>query len=81
MTIYHFSKLILFIQAYGRAHDCRRTLETPAIAARQHYPMPRGKRSVGFAAYLLYRGITHKSDLRPAVHLSTQTTRRTTTLG
>jgi hypothetical protein len=35
------------------------------------------KRSVGFAAYLLYRGITCKSDLRPAVHLSTQTTRRT----
>jgi hypothetical protein len=42
ITIYHFSKLILFIQTYGRAQDCRRTLETPAIAARQFYPMPRG---------------------------------------
>ena len=39
MTIHHFSKLILFIQTYGRAQDCRWTLETPAIAARQFYPM------------------------------------------
>ncbi len=51
-TINHFSRLILFIQIHGKAQDHCRTSETPANAARQFYPMPRGKRSVGFAAYL-----------------------------
>jgi hypothetical protein len=34
-TIDHFSKLILFIQTYGKAQNHRRNLQTPAIAARQ----------------------------------------------